>query len=197
MVQAIGIHLSFETQVLFEDLSFKVTQGTHACLRADSGRGKSTILKLLQGYVLPRAGTVVIDGISLGPETAESIRSVISWVPQNVYLPVANGNALLELLQMKDRKAIAVDYLNGLGLDENALTKDFSKISGGEKQRVILAICLSREKPIVLLDEPTAALDASATERLIELVHSLRNTTILSASHDDQWVATADQVIDL
>jgi ATPase subunit of ABC transporter with duplicated ATPase domains len=82
-----------------------------------------------------------------------------------------------------------------LGLNDNILSKEFQKISGGEKQRIGLLICKLLKRPLILLDEPTSALDYSAIGRAVDFMLGDRSFAVLSISHQSEWLDRCDKII--
>ena len=121
----------------------------------------------------------------------------MAWIPQNINLPVNNGEALIELMNLSEYNSLLHHFLDKLDLNANFLKKDFSKISGGQKQRIVISTVLSLQRPIVLMDEPTSSLDEKSIKRLVEVIESLNDTTILAASHNKTWLDHSDNVIAL
>src|SRR6056297_419709 len=152
---------------------------------------------MLQGYVIADKGKIIIDQWELSQNTVDDIRNAVTWIPQNINLPVNNGKALLELMDLEHNWERIVTIAKKLLLEEDLLSKDFTKISGGQKQRVVIAICLSIDKNIILMDEPTASLDSAAIDALLETLSAMREKTILSASHNEKWLRQAERVIEL
>ena len=163
----------------------------------ESGKGKTTLLKLIQGFELPDEGEIWVDGELLGEESVLALRNKMVWIPQNIHLPVANGEKLLELLELNNHQDQVAMYLQQLGLPRDILKKDFAEISGGQKQRIIIAICLCIERPIIMMDEPTSSLDETSIHLLLETLRGLKNKTIISASHNKTWMKQADSIIAL
>ncbi|HYQ57175.1 MAG TPA: ATP-binding cassette domain-containing protein [Draconibacterium sp.] len=197
MIRCKNIHLSFNKVAVFSNFNLLVQQNENVCISGASGRGKSSLLHLLQGYIKPQNGQVIIDREVLSPSTLKNIRNKIVYIPQNINLPVKNGNALVELLGIKNNSQQISSILNQLGLSPDFMTKDFFKISGGQKQRIIIAICLSIDKPIVLMDEPTASLDEASIDLLIKTTRALKGKTIVSASHNQSWAKSCQRIIEL
>jgi polar amino acid transport system ATP-binding protein/putative ABC transport system ATP-binding protein len=197
MIECKNISLSFSDKMIFNHLTLSVAENENVCLSAVSGKGKTTFLKLLQGYVIPDDGEIYINNIALQPSTIKDIRDIIVWIPQNVNLPVNNGAGLIKLLNIQSNRDEIEGFTHKLGLEKNILTKDFDIISGGQKQRIIISICLSFDKKIILLDEPTSSLDKTSISSLIEVIHSLKGKTILSASHNQQWINSMNRTISL
>ena len=197
MIQCKNIELTFSDKKIFKDLNFFIEQGQKVCLSGPSGIGKSTLLKILQGYVIPDRGQVMINNIILTNKTVKEIREKIIWIPQNINLPVHNGWDLLNLMDIPSNIDVVIRICGKLGLEKDIISKDFDQISGGQKQRIITAICLSLNKDIILMDEPTSSLDDASIYLLIKVIQSMNEKTILSASHNQLWVKSSDKQITL
>ncbi|MFB6342894.1 ATP-binding cassette domain-containing protein [Saccharicrinis sp. FJH62] len=197
MIECQNINVQFDGKPVLKDLSFKVGNGEHLCFSGVSGKGKSTLLKLLQGYVIPDSGKTNINDISLEASNIKTIRNLITWIPQNVNMPVQNGFELVKMMGKEERRTSILDFMDQLGLEPEMLDKDFNKISIGQKQRVVIAVCLALDKPIILMDEPTAALDETSIQQLIDTINKLKNTTVVSASHHPLWIKSADKTFEL
>ncbi len=197
MIRCDNISLFYGNKSVFENLSFEIKTNEFVTIKGESGKGKSSLLKIIQGYVPFTKGSIEINGETLTQITISNIRNNIIWIPQNVNLPVKNGMQLIELLGLNKNQSEVEFLLYHLGLDPKILGKDFQKISGGQKQRVIIAICLSINKPIVLMDEPTSSLDEVSIQLLLKTLKGLKNKTILSASHNSTWIDNSNRIIEL
>ena len=197
MIEVRDISISFGNKSIVNNLHIHIEKGENVCLTGDSGKGKSTVLKALQGYVLTDKGEIIIDGLVLNPSTIDEIRKRITWIPQNINLPVNSCKELLKLMNREQHIPTVHKLLESLGLSTAYLEKNFKEISGGEKQRVIIAACLSTDKPMILMDEPTSALDKHSVQFLHKTIESLPEKTILSASHDKKWRDCVDREIEL
>lgn len=195
MIECTNISLSFSNTVLFRDLNLLIKEGENVCLSGASGKGKTTLLKILQGYIIPDNGLVRIASNTISPTTIKQIRESIIWIPQNINLPVNNGMELIKLMNIRSSKERIIDHCQQLGLERDIIYKDFNIISGGQKQRIIISICFSLDKNIILMDEPTSSLDKKSINLLIKLINSLNNKTIVSASHNQQWLNSTDKTI--
>ncbi len=194
MIRCESINLRFGEKIIFNNLNLVIRKGEHLCLSGASGKGKSTFLKLLQGYVLADSGNIIINDTSLNPLTIKEIRRQMAWIPQNINLPVRNGSELITLMQMNDKLESIISIADRLGLEKDLIRQDFLKISGGQKQRLIIAICLAMEKQILLMDEPTAALDSESIQKLAKYIGELHGKIIVSASHNPIWIESAQNV---
>ncbi|NPD45050.1 ATP-binding cassette domain-containing protein [Lentimicrobium sp. S6] len=197
MIKVNHLELSFAEKLIFKDLSFSIEPGEKVCISGASGKGKSTILKMLMAYVIPNQGTIEINKLQINPENIKVIRNQMIWIPQNINLPVNNGLELMDLMEWSGQKNKVEELLLELGLAVSILSSDFSKISGGQKQRIIIAICLSMDKDIILMDEPTASLDEDSIDQLISCLSKFENKTMVSASHHSKWINSWDKNIAL
>ncbi|MDD3488587.1 MAG: ABC transporter ATP-binding protein [Paludibacter sp.] len=197
MININQITLSFQDKTILDNFSAQIRRGEHVCFSGPSGRGKSSLLKIIQAYLIPAKGEISIDGLTLNRLQVKNIRNKMAYVPQNIHLPVKNGTELLEMLAKSQLSEKAEVFCEKLGLPREMLSRSFDEMSGGQKQRIVIAVCLSLEREILLLDEPTASLDDEAIETLIECIKGLENTTVVSASHNSKWLNAAGRVISI
>jgi ATP-binding cassette, subfamily B, bacterial len=193
------------------DLSFTVKPGETMAVVGRNGAGKTTLFKLICRLYDPRQGRILIDGIDIREYEPDELRRQIGAMFQDyvTYQATAAENiGLGDLPQIDDREAI-VDASREGGADEliaklpagydTALGKWFDagvNLSGGEWQKVALARAFMREAPILLLDEPTAALDAQAEYDLFERLKLLtRGKTAVYISHRFSTVRRADRIL--
>ncbi|MFN4218309.1 MAG: nitrous oxide reductase family maturation protein NosD [Candidatus Bipolaricaulia bacterium] len=181
-----------------EDLSFTVRTGEALALWGPNGAGKSTVLHCLLG-LLQYDGTIELDGHDPRRYGKEA-RRLIGFVPQHIQIPddFTVDEALIFFARLKGVSPEAVpNVMQRLGLDEFS-RKRIGALSGGMKQRLALAIALLGDPPILLLDEPTASLDAQSREDLLRLLVELKRSgkTLLFSSHrQDEILAIADRVL--
>lgn len=192
-----NISLSLSNKTIFDKLNIKISEAENICISGPSGVGKSTLLKLISGFVIADSGEVYVNNNLLNPENISLIRKSIIWIPQNINLPVESGVELLNLLNIETNEDSVEKLIESLGLESNFLYKNFNEISGGQKQRVIIAVCLSLDKEIIIMDEPTSSLDEDSIIKLISTVNSLKGKTIISASHNKTWLDNSDKIIKL
>lgn len=197
MIKCDHISLTLSEKNILTDLSFHLNKGEHTAISGASGKGKSSILKLLQGFLIPNSGRIQVNNIELTNSSVSEIRKQIIWIPQNVNLSISSGNELIQLLELEDQNEIISSNMEQLGLDKTIVNRDFKEISGGQKQRIVIGICFALKRNIILMDEPTSSLDTESIQLLIKLVHSLKDKTILSTSHNQLWLNSVNQVITL
>lgn len=204
MIQIENLSVSYGNEQVISNFSFAAKKGDKVALSGPSGSGKSSILNLLMGFVYPFSGRVAVNGIDLNEQNIDAIRQQISWLPQELSLKIDTVEELFFYPytfrankhlrpSSEDVKRIFDDLL----LDTSLLKKSLSEISGGQKQRVALASVLLLKKDILLLDEPTAALDAESRSAIINLIKRLDGVTVIASTHDEGWLAAMDTVINL
>ncbi|MEV7288214.1 thiol reductant ABC exporter subunit CydD [Streptomyces sp. NPDC093252] len=189
-------------------VSLTVAPGETVALVGPSGTGKSTLLNVLLGFVRPSAGRVRVGGADLADLDPEQWRSRIAWVPQRPHLYAASiaENVRLARPDADDtalRRALAdagaLEFVDAL--PEGAATvlgEDGAGLSAGQRQRLALARAFLADRPVLLLDEPTAALDGETEAEVVRAVGRLAaGRTVLLVVHRPALLAVADRVVRL
>ncbi|MGW1063783.1 thiol reductant ABC exporter subunit CydD [Streptomyces aureus] len=190
------------------DVTFTVGAGETVALVGPSGVGKSTLLNVLLGFVEPTAGRVRAGGADLADADLAHWRSRIAWVPQRPHLyagsiaenvrlarPDADEAALRKAL-VDAGAAVFVDALPA-GAD-TVLGEDGAGLSAGQRQRLALARAFLADRPVLLLDEPTAALDGETEAEVVAAVRRLAvGRTVLLVVHRPALLEAADRVVRL
>jgi len=204
ILQSENVDFSYADKIIVRNLNLTISAGELIGLIGPSGTGKTTLLRLLSGYLKPQSGRVLNgdrrqDVAALTP--LERAR-LIALVPQELFTPapytvgqmVAMGRAAalsrFRNLTSVDR-AVVAEALERL---EIAALRDrpFGTLSGGEKQRTVIAMALAQQSRIIMLDEPTSALDLGKSQKLLTLLQKLNRETgitVLLVSHDLQLLA--------
>ncbi|MFM9612599.1 thiol reductant ABC exporter subunit CydD [Streptomyces niveiscabiei] len=189
-----------------ESASFTVEPGETVALVGPSGAGKSTLLDVLLGFTRPTEGQVRIGGADLTGLDLEEWRSRIAWVPQRPHLYAATiaENVRLARPDADDtavRRALAdagaLEFVDALpaGLD-TVLGEDGAGLSAGQRQRLALARAFLADRPVLLLDEPTAALDGATEAEVVAAVRRLvEGRTVLLVVHRPALLEVADRVV--
>src|SRR5437762_5478837 len=200
-----NVSFAYERQarVVVDSVSLDVPRGTIVGLLGPNGSGKTTMLRLLSGTLAPTGGQVTLDGVAVASISRRDLARRIAVVPQETHS--AFDFSALEIVMMgryphlgafelegADDLAIARDALAATGT--GALeTRPFATLSGGEKQRVVIASALAQASDVLLLDEPTASLDPGFQLEIAALLLRLnreRGVTMAVSTHDLNLAAT-------
>ena len=194
LLRAKNLGYQIDGKTLLTDINFEISNGERVSIFGPSGAGKSTLIRLLNRLDEPTSGTVYLEGLDYRQIPPRSLRRRLGMVMQQPNLfpgtvaenirfgPTVHGKTL-------DDEKIE-DLLSGVDLD-GYMSRDISKLSGGEAQRVNLARTLANQPEILLLDEPTSSLDQAARQEVEETIMTILNTkdvTCILVSHDQDQV---------
>ena len=196
MIRVEDVSLSLGGAQILEEVSFDASEGAFVALVGPNGAGKTSLLRTVNGVLTPDSGRVLVGGEVVADLSARETARLVATVPQDTSLafdfPVRDAVAMgrsahrgrFERTTDADRAAVerALERAQVSDLAERSV----GTVSGGERQRVLLARALAQETPVLLLDEPTASLDINHQVRTLSLVRSLvaDGRTALAAVHD-------------
>lgn len=202
MIAAENLSRKYGDFTAVSNVSFKIGSGEIVGLLGHNGAGKTTIMKMLTGYLEPTAGSVTINSMNVETER-ESVQALIGYLPENC--PIYTDMTVIDFLdyaaELKgvsetDRPDALRKAIQATGLQEKA-TAPISSLSRGYRQRAGVAQAILHEPKIVILDEPTNGLDPSQIKHMRSLIKSLaENATVILSTHILQEVqAICDRVI--
>lgn len=186
------------------DINMKIESGKITALVGLSGAGKSTIINLLDKFYEPDCGDVMLDGVSLKEWDTQYLRDNIGLVLQKNHIfdgtieeNIRYGNVDATDEEVMDAAKKAFLYDQVIALPEGFKTKA-TELSGGQQQRVAIARMFIKNPPIIFLDEPTASLDAIATEQIKNSIDAIKqNRTVIIISHSLSQIIDSEMIYSL
>ena len=193
---------------LFSDLNLEINKGETIGIKGQSGEGKSTLINMICGFIVPNKGKVLIDGNDI-EENIRGWRSILGYIPQQTYL--FNGsikeNICFSENDLIDEKLFnqAVDMAQLRDLINLSPQKEDTQVgergillSGGQIQRIALARCLYNNPEILILDEATSSLDEINEKKILDSIRLLKGKkTIIIVSHRDSTLSFCDRIFHL
>jgi ATP-binding cassette subfamily C protein CydD len=197
VVSAVTVSFPDRAGPVLDRFSLTVAPGEVVALTGPSGCGKSTVLHALLGFVPLSSGSVRLGGVDLADADPDAWRRRIAWVPQRPYLFAGTVAENITMRGSADPSGAA--RAAGLDLPLSTVVGDGGAgLSAGQRQRVALARALLRDAPVLLLDEPTANLDAGTEAGIVEnLRRAAAGRTVVLAAHRPALLSLADRVVDL
>ncbi len=203
------LSFSYDGDLAVDDLSFEVKRGETALVVGESGVGKSTLFKLLLGVYKPNDGEITLDGEFGSLPVSSKTRSLFAYVPQGNFLFSGTIRENLEFFIDKDDenknkkiemalRAAAATFVYDLpdGL-ESKLGERGLGLSEGQLQRLAVARSLASDRPILLLDEASSALDARSEKEMLSNIAAMSDKTVLMISHRQCSSVDADRIIEI
>lgn len=213
-VAAQGLTLAFENVgftwdathgPVFEDLSFRITTGELLMVTGASGAGKSTIIDMILGFIVPQSGQITINGAALETIVPAARNRMIGWIGQKPMIfagsiaenirfarPEAADEDLQEAIKLARLSELIASLPHGL---ETQLGEGGFGLSGGQAQRVAIARAFLKDAPLLLLDEPTAYLDPAVEGDVLESIKRLAaGRAVLLASHSAAAMSLAKEM---
>jgi len=190
-----NLFFSYNKHPVLRDVNIDIYEREVVSIVGPNGGGKTTFLRLILGLLKPESGTILVAG-----RPPASVSKIIGYVPQRalhdnsfpitVYEAVLSGRVRPFGFYSKKDRLKAAQSLDEAGLSD-LVKEPFSNLSGGQIQRVLIARALATDARILMLDEPTSNIDASAGDTLGTLLRKLNKTmTILLVTHDTAFVSS-------
>jgi iron complex transport system ATP-binding protein len=196
-LQISQVYFSYLNGLVLHDINLSITAGEMVGLLGPNGSGKTTLIKLVSGILKPKQGEIRLDGSSLSRLSRKSVARSLAVVPQQFHIPFAFTAGEVAMLgripflkafagESKDDRQFVSNALEWVGISE-LKERRFDELSGGERQKVILAMALAQQPRLLLLDEPIVHLDIAHQVEILELVKRLnveQGLTVIGAMHD-------------
>lgn len=187
-----NVAYSYDSYNIFENLSFNIDKGDFVFVKGDSGVGKSTLFKILTKQINDYKGKVIIDNTNIKNLSLNDIRNNICFVSQNEIIftdTILNNITLFKEVAKKElEKVIRITGIDKFLKEKNIslnflLEENGHNISGGERQRILLARALLQNKKILILDETTNGIDTLSEENIVRKVKEKYDVTLILISH--------------
>ncbi|MBL0843539.1 type I secretion system permease/ATPase [Pseudomonas mediterranea] len=205
-VHGVTFHYNDQSTPALSNASFKLKAGERVGIIGRSGSGKSTLARLLMGFYEPQEGQLLLDGLDLRQLDIADLRQQIGYVAHD--LPLLAGslrdNLTLGARYISDARMLEVAELTGVGELARQHPQGFDRpvgergqlLSGGQRQAVLLARALLLDPPILLLDEPTSAMDNSSEDTLRQKLHThIQGKTLLLVTHRTSMLSLVDRLV--
>ena len=208
IAENISFHYPDSERMIFDNFTCRISPGSIVAVTGVNGQGKTTLFKLLTGYLEPTAGKILIGNDNLHDFNKLSFRNKIAYVFQDSLLitgtlqdnitlknPCYTKCDIARALAFSGADSVVARMADGLS---HKIGFDGSSLSGGERQKIAIARALIRQPEILIFDEVTNHLDYTSRLKMRDLIVSLRGkVTVLLVSHDPELIALCDQEINL
>ena len=195
IIQFVDVTKAYDDEAILERFSLDIGRGEFLTILGSSGCGKTTLLKMINGLLIPDTGTVFVQGQDISKTDLIALRRNIGYAIQGVGLfphmtvrkNIAYVPSLLNKQNRQKTEAAVARLVKVVGLDESLLDRYPSELSGGQQQRVGIARSLAAAPEILLMDEPFGAVD-EITRRMLQdeilRIHRELGVTIVFITHD-------------
>lgn len=191
-------------------IDLEIKKGAKIGIIGETGSGKSTLIDILMGLLLPSKGLFAVDDVVINEENVGSWQKLLSHVPQEIYLSdgtisenIAFGKDVANIDNDRLKEAIEksqlLEYVNSLPQKElSPVGERGVRLSGGQRQRIGIARALYRKSEVIILDEATSALDDKTEEKIIDAIQSMcKGTTIVMIAHRITTLRHCDSIYEI
>ena len=201
-----NVSLELGGKEVLSDISFSLKAGKTLGIMGQTGSGKSTIINLIQRFYDPTSGSIKLDGTEIRDMELEQVRSATAVVMQDVFLfsdtieeNIRMGrkdDMTMDEIKSAARMAKASDFIEKLEDSyETVIGERGVGLSGGQKQRISIARAISKNAPILILDDSTSALDMETESEIQKTLDEIKSTTRVIVAHRISAVRNADEII--
>ena len=186
LIEINNLNFKYENNIILDNVSFNVTENENIGILGRNGGGKSTLIKIILGFLKPASGSIKynIDRKKIG--YLPQIREFDATFPISVYDLVISGltdrKNLFRRFNMQEKKS-ASDIMEEFGISELS-GKLINEVSGGQLQRALIARALISDPELIILDEPESFLDKNFESKLYNKLKTLKDSTVIIISHE-------------
>jgi len=209
-IKDVSFRYSKDSDLVLQNFSLKISKGSRFGFIGKTGAGKSTLIDLIMGLLIPTNGFILIDDIVLTEEIIPSWQRKISHVPQSIYLSdtsiyenialgVPKEEINFERVHIAAKKAQIGDFIESLPEKYSTFVGERGvRLSGGQRQRIGIARALYKEASVIIFDEATSALDSETEKAVMESIEALdKDLTILIIAHRLSTIEKCDMIVEL
>ena len=195
---------------ILNNFSFDIAKGERIVIKGETGSGKSTLVNIISGLFSPKKGKILVDGVEINSKNIKNWQKNIAIVPQTVFLNDASvqenvaislDKNFIDLEKVKESCKIAQIYSFIESLPnkfDQRVGERGVRLSGGQRQRIGIARSLYRDAKVIILDEPTNALDPETEKLVMDSISNLsKDITLIMISHSDKSLKYFDKIINL
>lgn len=204
MLKIENASIAYGNHILFSGFNLQLSGGEIASISGPSGCGKTSLLNAVLGFIPLKEGRIILNGTLLEKSSIDHIRKQIAWIPQELALPLEWVKDMVQLpfgLKANRNTPFSESRLfacfDDLGLEHELYYKRVNEVSGGQRQRMMIAVASLIGKPLIIVDEPTSALDSGSTDKVLAFFRRLteKGSAVLAVSHDKGFAAGCDRRI--
>ncbi|PIE98775.1 MAG: ABC transporter ATP-binding protein [Treponema sp.] len=195
MIKFDNISVKADKKFILKNFSLIINEFDKVLIYGKSGLGKTTLFRLIMGFVTPCVGDMYYKGKRIDKNTVWEIRKSTAYVPQNLDLTDEKVKTYInDLLSLKvnTEKNISEKEITQLfdyfELPPDTQDKNYKDLSGGEKQRVAIIMAILLDRELFLLDEVTSALSGELKQKVIDYFAKIPEKTVVIISHDVEWM---------
>ena len=181
MINVQNLTKKFGSTISLDDVSIEFKKNDSIALMGANGAGKTTLIRSILGYYHPNSGSVSVNGLDPIKERQNVLKSIafVPQLPPPIKLSISELIEYIEVSADVKRESI-IDHANEMKLDiKTNMNKSFFKLSGGMKQKLLIAIALAQDSEIIIFDEPTANLDPKARDDFYRLLDGKQQDKVL------------------
>lgn len=202
------ITVAYGKNIILENINLEIKKGEITTLLGPNGSGKTTLMSTLNGLIKPTSGDITVDNRDILKMKPKELAKIVATVPQfhnasfdfKVFDMVLSGRTpYIEYMPKESDKEKAMDAIQRVGI-EYLKDKEYTRISGGERQLVMVARAIAQESKIIVLDEPATYLDLKNQIKILNLIKEIneeKGSTCIMTLHEPNYVLTYSDKIAL